>query len=54
MMVRPPSAWLVEGKVSWTVSLVRADQVLDAAILQAVEQVREATGLPVFQGTPEG
>lgn len=29
-------------------------QVLDAAILQAVEQVREATGLPVFQGTPEG
>lgn len=42
-----------DGKVTWTLSLVRADLVLEAAIAEVVEAVRADTALPVLLGTPE-
>jgi uncharacterized protein YfdQ (DUF2303 family) len=42
-----------EGKVFWTLSLVRADLVMDAAILEVIETLKDGTKLPVLLGTPE-
>lgn len=42
-----------DGHVLWTVDLLNADDVLRDALTAAVERVADATGLPVYQGSPE-
>lgn len=41
-----------KGEVQWSYHLHRADAVASMAFDEAVEAIREQTGLPVFQGTP--
>lgn len=42
-----------EGRVAWSVRLHRADRSFADAFKEAAEYAREATGLPLFYGTPE-
>lgn len=41
------------GKVMWSVAILRAADVLREAVTAAAEEVRAATALPLFYGTPE-
>ena len=41
------------GQISWSYLLYRTDKVFDAAFDDAVDRVRDKTGLPVFVGHPE-
>lgn len=42
-----------EGTVTWSVDFHRLDLVFQTAFNEAVDEVREATALPVFYGRPE-
>ena len=41
------------GKISWFVQLWQPDRIIDHAIAEACDKVRERTGLTVLLGTPE-
>lgn len=41
------------GAVSWAYTLERVDDVREVAIDEAIQDLQEGTGLPVFVGTPE-
>lgn len=42
-----------DGKVTWSFALLGADEVLREALKDAVQRVREVSGVPVFEGAPE-
>lgn len=42
-----------KGRVLWSIAILRASDVLRDAVTAAAEEVRAATGLPLFYGTPE-
>lgn len=44
---------LVEGRISWSLKITRADATLDTAVREACESARDKTGLPLFYGSPE-
>lgn len=41
------------GVITWGIALLGADDVLRAAVDEAVARVADATGVPVFRGAPE-
>lgn len=41
------------GRLTWTIDLYQVERIIDAAITEACEEVQQATGLPIFYGTPE-
>lgn len=42
-----------KGRVMWSIAILRAADVLRGAVTAAAEEVRAATALPLFYGTPE-
>jgi uncharacterized protein YfdQ (DUF2303 family) len=45
---------VVSGKVLWTIHLHRIDAVVRDAVKDACNTVEKETGVPLFQGSPEG
>lgn len=41
------------GRLTWWMMMHMADEALRSAVLAAVERVREATSLPIIEGSPE-
>jgi hypothetical protein len=42
-----------KGRVLWSIAILRAADVLRAAVTAAAEEARAKTALPLFYGTPE-
>lgn len=46
-------SYRIDGTIEWRMEPHQPDVILRNAVLEAVEEVKKETGLPVFEGTPE-
>ncbi len=49
----PPAYRVVGGSIVWIYKLFRVDRIVTEAVTLAKNEVREKTGLPVYEGAPE-